>query len=109
MNIHLSIQVGLREILAHKFRSFLTILGIIVGILTVIVIASILTGMRQSVVSQLEDYGTNNIYAFHLSMMQFGRRSREEMMRKPLTIQDAVFDEALDIIEESLGAAAAAQ
>ena len=32
-----------------------------------IVVASILTGMRQSIVSIVEDYGTNNIYAFHLT------------------------------------------
>jgi putative ABC transport system permease protein len=84
-----NLGMALETLLAHKFRSFLTILGVIVGILTVIVIASILTGLRQSIVTQLEDYGTNNIYAFHLSMMQMGRRSREEMKRKPLTIQDA--------------------
>ena len=42
------------------------------------------------VLTQLEDYGTNNIYAFHLSMIQIGRRSREEMMRKPLTVLDAL-------------------
>jgi len=84
-----NLSMALETLLAHKFRSFLTILGIIVGILTVIVIASILTGVRQSIVTQLEDYGTNNIYAFHLSMMQMGRRSREEMKRKPLTVQDA--------------------
>jgi putative ABC transport system permease protein len=82
--------MALDTLLTHKFRSFLTILGIIVGVLTVIVIASILTGLRQSIVAQLEDYGTNNIYAFHLSMIQMGRRSRAEMMRKPLTVQDAL-------------------
>ncbi len=85
-----NMAMALETLLAHKFRSFLTILGIIVGIVTVIVIASILTGMRQSIVTQLEEYGTNNIYAFHLSMVQVGRRPREEMMRKPLTIQDAL-------------------
>jgi putative ABC transport system permease protein len=82
--------MALDTLLTHKFRSFLTILGIIVGVLTVIVIASILTGLRQSIVAQLEDYGTNNIYAFHLSMIQVGRRPRAEMMRKPLTVQDAL-------------------
>ncbi len=84
-----NLTMALETLHAHKFRSFLTILGIIVGILTIIVIASILTGVRQSIVTQLEDYGTNNIYAFHLSMMQVGRRSSEEMKRKPLTPQDA--------------------
>jgi len=60
--------MALDSIMAHKFRSFLTILGIVVGIITAIVVASILTGMRQSIVSIVEEYGTNNIYAFHLSM-----------------------------------------
>ena len=55
------------SIYAHKFRSFLTILGIVVGVVTAIVVASILTGMRNSIVSIVEEYGTNNIYAFHLS------------------------------------------
>ena len=55
------------SILTHKFRSFLTILGIVVGVVTAIVVASILTGMRQSIISIVEEYGTNNIYAFHLS------------------------------------------
>jgi len=84
-----NLLMALDNIMAHKFRAFLTVLGIIVGILTVIVIASILTGMRESIVTQLEDYGTNNIYAFHLSVMQVGRRSQQEMKRKPLTLEDA--------------------
>jgi putative ABC transport system permease protein len=85
-----NLSMALETILAHKFRSFLTILGIIVGVVTVIVIASILTGLRDSIVTQLESYGTNNIYVFHLNTgVSIGRRSREEMKRKPLTIQDA--------------------
>ena len=42
-------------------------LGIVIGVMAAIVIASILTGMRQSIISIIEEYGTNNIYAFHLS------------------------------------------
>jgi putative ABC transport system permease protein len=78
-------------IVSHKFRSFLTVLGIIIGVLTVIVIASILTGLRQNVVTMVEEFGTNNIFAFHLTTgPQFGRRPREEWMRKPLQPADAI-------------------
>ena len=85
-----NLTMALETILAHKFRSFLTVLGIIIGVLTVILIASILTGLRQNLVSLIEDYGTENIYAFHLNTgIQIGRRSREEMKRKPLTLRDA--------------------
>ena len=76
------------SVISHKFRSFLTILGIVVGILTAVVVASILTGMRQSIVSMFEEYGTNNIYLFHLST-GFGPSNRDERNRKPLTLDDA--------------------
>jgi putative ABC transport system permease protein len=82
------LRMAIDSIRANKFRSFLTILGIVVGVMTAIVVASILTGMRQSIVSIVEDYGTNNIYAFHLTT-GFGGNDRSERNRKPLTIDDA--------------------
>jgi len=82
------LKMAFDSIASHKFRSILTILGIVVGIVTAIVVASILTGMRQSIVSIVEDYGTNNIYAFHLSMGG-GGNNRDERNRKPLTDADA--------------------
>src|SRR6478672_3445045 len=82
------LKMSMDSIRSHKFRSFLTILGIVVGVITAIVVASILTGMRNSIVSIVEEYGTNNIYAYHLST-GFGPRSRDERNRKPLTDDDA--------------------
>ncbi len=79
--------MALDSILAHKFRSFLTILGIVVGVFTAIVVASILTGLRQNIVAMIEEYGTNNIYAFHLTT-GFDEPNREERNRKPLTVTD---------------------
>lgn len=76
------------SVVTSKFRSFLTILGIVVGIFTAVVVASILTGLRQSIVSMFEEYGTNNIYLFHLST-GFGPSNRDERNRKPITIEDA--------------------
>jgi putative ABC transport system permease protein len=81
-------KMALDSIAGHKFRSALTIIGIVVGIITAVVVASILTGMRQSIVSIVEEYGTNNIYAFHLSMGG-GGNNRDERNRKPLTDADA--------------------
>ena len=73
----------------HKFRSFLTVLGIVIGVLTAIVIASLLTGMRQSIIAIIEEYGTNNIYAFHLSTGPRTSVDRAERLRKPFTVADA--------------------
>ncbi len=84
-----TLAMALDSIRAHKFRSVLTVLGIVIGVMTAIVIASLLTGMRQSIVSIIEDYGTNNIYAFHLSTGPRLSEDRSERTRKPLTIADA--------------------
>jgi putative ABC transport system permease protein len=83
------IIMALGALRAHKFRSFLTVLGIVIGVMTVIAIASILTGLRARIVNMVEEYGTNNIYAFHLSTgPRLGDRDRSEYMRKPLRPED---------------------
>ena len=74
---------------SHKFRSFLTVLGIVIGIMCAISIASLLTGLRQNIVAMIEEYGTNNIYAFHLSTGPRTSEDRSERLRKPLTVADA--------------------
>jgi putative ABC transport system permease protein len=81
--------MALDSIRSHKFRSFLTVLGIVIGVMTAIIIASLLTGLRQSIVAIIEEYGTNNIYAFHLSTGPRVSEDRSERTRKPLTVTDA--------------------
>ncbi len=83
-----TLAMALDSVRAHKFRSFLTVLGIVIGVMTAIVIASILTGLRQNIVSIIEEYGTNNIYAFHLSTGPSLTEDRSERTRKPLTVAD---------------------
>ncbi len=84
-----TLRMALESVRSHKFRSFLTVLGIVIGVMTAISIASILTGLRQNIVSIIEEYGTNNIYAFHLSTGPRTSEDRSERMRKPLTVADA--------------------
>ena len=81
--------MALDAIRSNKFRSILTVLGIVVGVMTVVGVASILTGLRSSITSMVEEYGTNNIYAFHLSTgPRLGNRDRSEYARKPLNKED---------------------
>jgi putative ABC transport system permease protein len=83
------LRMAFESLRAHKFRSFLTVLGIVIGVAVVIVIASMLTGVRQSIVQVVEEFGTNNIYAFHLSTgPSLGPRDASERARKPLTAED---------------------
>ncbi len=84
-----TLVMALDSVRSHKFRSFLTVLGIVIGVMTAIIIASMLTGLRQNIVAMIEEYGTNNIYAFHLSTGPRVSEDRSERLRKPLTVADA--------------------
>jgi putative ABC transport system permease protein len=84
-----TVLLAINAIRSNKFRSVLTVLGIVVGVTVVVVVASILTGLRTTITSMVEEYGTNNIYAFHLSTgIQVGGRDRSEYQRKPLSRED---------------------
>jgi putative ABC transport system permease protein len=101
------LRMAFDSLRAHKFRSFLTVLGIVIGVAVVIVVASLLTGVRQSIVQVVEEFGTNNIYAFHLSTgPSLGPRDAAERQRKPLTAEDgeavAKFAPAVDIVAPDL-------
>ena len=84
-----NIKMALETLRSHKFRSFLTVLGVIIGVLTVVMISSILTGVRKNLIGLVQEYGTDNVYAFHLKSGFQGMPTREEMARKPLTVDDA--------------------
>jgi putative ABC transport system permease protein len=56
---------------------------------TAISIASILTGLRKNIIGIIEEYGTNNIYAFHLSTGPQVGQDRSERARKVLKPEDA--------------------
>jgi putative ABC transport system permease protein len=85
-----TIMMALDNVRAHKFRSFLTTLGVVIGVWVVILVSSILTGLRTNLIHYIEDYGTNNIYAFHLSTGFSGPQDKEERTRKPLTPDDSI-------------------
>ena len=93
-----NILMAIETIRNHKMRSFLTVLGVVIGVITVIVIASILTGMRGSIVSMVEEMGTSNIYVFHLTTGQLSM-NREEFQRKPLTVENAKALSGVDSID----------
>ncbi len=85
------IGLALAAIRGHKLRSFLTVLGVIIGTGTIIGVGSILTGFDGAVTNAIKGFGTDSIIAFKWQAgVRFGRRSREEWQRKPLTYGNAV-------------------
>src|SRR6187549_1931539 len=84
-----NMKLALDTLRANKTRAFLTVLGIFIGVLIVVGVASVLNGFRQSVVDQVEEFGTNNIYVFRFPFVQMGNLSREVRNRKKLRLEDA--------------------
>jgi putative ABC transport system permease protein len=75
----------------HKMRSFLTVLGVIIGTGTIIGVGSILTGFDGAVTNAIKGFGTDSVMVFKWQAgIRFGRRSREEWQRKPLTYENAI-------------------
>jgi len=84
------INMALDSIKSHKLRSFLTLLGIMIGVMTVIGMVSIIQGLNRSFLSELESAGSDLISVYKYDPVQMGRRSEEERQRKDLTFEDAV-------------------
>jgi putative ABC transport system permease protein len=62
--IYQSASLALVQIWANKMRSVLTTLGIIIGVASVTAVISALTGLKAKVITDLESFGSNNIYVF---------------------------------------------
>ncbi len=88
-NIRENLLLALDTLRTHKFRAFLTILGVLIGTATVIGVASIFQGLDQQVVEVAEGFGTRTLFIFKWDP-GFHRVTREEWMRKPLTYEDAM-------------------
>jgi putative ABC transport system permease protein len=85
-----NILMALDTLWEHKLRSFLTILGVVVGTTTVIVIAAFVSGIDSRVSGEIESFGTNSIYVFKFEPGFNFNPSAEERMRKPISAEDAV-------------------
>lgn len=62
MNIFESMKVAMRALLANKMRAFLTMLGVIIGVSSVITLVSIGEGLKSVIVGELNSFGTGLIY-----------------------------------------------
>jgi putative ABC transport system permease protein len=69
---------------AHPLRSVLAILGVIIGIVTVVLVASILANVRNSVALLFRELGTENVFAYHRSGDPYQAPSEKEARRLPL-------------------------
>jgi putative ABC transport system permease protein len=81
--------MALETVRANKLRSGLTILGIVIGVTTVITISSIISGLNNNVQNWVNSLGSNVVWVYHMPVI--GVRPTAAMLaRKKLTPQDAV-------------------
>jgi putative ABC transport system permease protein len=84
------IQMAFDSIKSHKLRSFLTLLGILIGVMTVIGMVSIIQGLNRSFMAELESVGSDIIIVSKREPgIQIGREPEEIRQRKDLTLADA--------------------
>src|SRR5271169_921478 len=83
----------------HKMRSLLTVLGVVIGIMAIVAVASIMVGLDRDIRGFLDQYGTNTLFVFRWDFGFRGRLTPEERNRKPLTFEDAmaIRDECPDV------------
>jgi len=81
--------IALSTIREHKLRSFLTVLGVIIGTGTVIAVGSIVAGLDSAVTGLFRNFGSNTLIVFKFKAAMRGNISPEEWRRKPLTLEDA--------------------
>ena len=88
--VELSSAVGLAlaTVREHKLRSFLTVLGVIIGTSTIIGVGSIIAGLDGAIISVLRSFGTNTVIVFRFPLL--GNPSRDELKHKQVTYDDAL-------------------
>src|SRR5499433_223784 len=84
-----NVKMALETIRTHKVRSFLTVLGVVIGVAVAILVASLLIGFEHNVQESLNEFGVNNLWIFRFNF-GFSRLTPEERMRKPLTMEDGL-------------------
>ena len=89
-NIRENLMLAFDTLRTHKFRSFLTVLGVLIGTTTVIAVTSIIAGLDKQLVDVAEQFGTRTLWVYKLQLGAPYRLTTEERLRKPLSYEDAM-------------------
>ena len=88
-SILITIKLALDTVREHKLRSFLTVLGVIIGTGTIIGVGSIIAGLDGAITGVIRSFGTETAIIFKFPIGFAHRLSSEYLARKPLTYANA--------------------
>ena len=96
-------KMAIDTLRSNKLRSFLTIVGVVIGVIVVMLMSSMISGIDTAFKKEIESFGTRSIFIYKF---EIGFRStaptREERMRKPLVMEDVEAIGALPSIETAV-------
>ncbi len=84
-----SFSMSLGSLWSNKMRTFLTLLGIIIGVLTIIAVVSVIQGLNNYVTSKMSFFGANDFSVSKISLSGLSLKElREQIKRKDLTLKE---------------------
>src|SRR3954468_4765578 len=93
------VKMALDTIRGNKLRSGLTILGVVIGVAVVILISSVVNGLKPNIDVSITEFGSNIIWAFRFDFFTFQRPTEEIRLRKELVKEDGEAMKDLPFVE----------
>ena len=84
-----SLSVALATLASQKLRAFLTMLGVVIGVASVISVAAIIHGLNQHITDKVREIGTQSFFVTRFKAFSVERWTEEIRKRKYLTYDDA--------------------
>jgi len=84
------LMMAVDSIRSNKMRTFLTVLGVVIGVLTIVAMVAVIEGINGSFAKEIESMGANVLFVSKYEPgINVGRPSEEIRRRKKLTVADA--------------------
>jgi ABC-type antimicrobial peptide transport system permease subunit len=86
-----NLQLAFDTVRTHKLRSFLAILGVMIGVSLIILVVGLVQGFRQTIQDEITAEGMDTAFVSRFDQgPQNGHRPKDEKARKQLTLEDAM-------------------
>jgi len=86
-----NVRMALKALRENKLRSLLTVLGVVIGVTTLLSVSAIMVGLDQDMRDLLDNFGADTLFVYKFNPgIHLTRPTAEERARKPLTYDDGM-------------------